>query len=163
MHRSVHKWDHSIPTPTTQRHSDVLTLTVRMSVSDIIVCLSQTQNNLPFLLCLVCNICEKVLGQLKKNWSQDSDEATCFEPPEYERVGFGMVSVNMYVDHTSTWMVEQIIFIFRIQGFIHCRSMSGEYEHSSSKSRDMSEGPSNHTLAIFLKMDLNNFYKISVI
>jgi hypothetical protein len=40
-------------------------------------------------------------------------------------------------------MVGWILFIFGIQQFIHPRSMPVQHEYSSSKNKDLSEGPQN--------------------
>jgi hypothetical protein len=49
--------------------------------------------------------------------------------------------VWMYARLANPLTVGRILFIFGIQEFIHHRSVSGEYEHSSSKNRAPSNAP----------------------
>jgi hypothetical protein len=57
----------------------------------------------------------------------------------------------MHMRLASASTVGQVMFIFRIQEFIPCRAVLGEYEHSGSKKRDPPEGTPKHKIAISSK------------
>jgi hypothetical protein len=58
-------------------------------------------------------------------------------------------------------MVERVLFILDVlKDFSLYRPMPGEYEHSGSKNKDLSNGPVRTKMAVFLKMAVIILIKI---